>query len=79
MKSAKKLFEQLGYTYQESYFEERLDEINYSKSGIFTPQIVFNLNGKCVKVYRKGDKTSWFDVKILQAINQQIKELGWNK
>lgn len=79
MKSAKELFEQLGYTYQESYFEERLDVINYSKSGNYAPQILFNLNCKCVKVYRKGDKTSWFDVKILQAINKQIKELGWNK
>ena len=77
MKSARNLFEELGYTYQESYFEERLDAINYFKSGNYAPQIVFNLNCKCVKVYRKEDKTSWFDVKILQAINQQINELGW--
>ena len=77
MKSARELFEELGYTYQESYFEERLDVINYSKSGNYTPQIIFNLEGKFVKVYRKGNKSSWFDVKLLQAINQQISELGW--
>ena len=78
MKSARELFEELGYTYQESYFEEKLDEINYSKSGDYVPQILFNLNGKCVKVYRKGNKASWFDVNVLQAINQQVNELGWN-
>lgn len=78
MKSAKELFGELGYTYQESYFEERLDVINYSKSGNYAPQIIFNLNGKCVMVYRKENKTSWFDVKILKAINQQVNELGWN-
>lgn len=61
----------------ESYFEEGLDVINYSKSENYAPQIMFNFNCKCVKVYRKEDKTSWFDVKILQAINQQINELGW--
>lgn len=77
MKSARELFEELGYTYQESYFEERLDVINYSKGGNYTSQIIFNLEGKCVNVYRKGNKASWFDVKILQAINQQINELGW--
>lgn len=77
MKSARELFRELGYTYQESYFEKRLDVINYSKSENYAPQIAFNLNGKCVKVYRKENKASWFDVKILQAINQQINELGW--
>ena len=56
MKSARELFEELGYTYQESYFEEKLDEINYSKSGDYAPQIIFNLNHKCIKVYRKERK-----------------------
>ena len=75
MKSARELFEKLGYTYQESYFEEKLDEINYSKSGDYAPQIIFNFNHKCVMVYRKENKASWFDVKILQAINKQVIEL----
>lgn len=79
MKSARELFKELGYTYQESHFEKRLDVINYSKSGIFTPQIVFKLDSKCVKIYIKENKASWFDVKILQAINKQVEELGWNK
>lgn len=76
-KTAKEMFEELGYTYQESYFEEELDEINYSKGGDYAPQIIFNLNHKCVKAYRKENKASWFDTKILQAINKQIEELQW--
>lgn len=79
--SAKEMFGELGYTYQESYFEEKLDEINYSKSGRWTPQVNFNLNHKCVTVYRIYEnikKTSAFNVKILQAINKQIEELGWS-
>lgn len=79
MKSARELFGELGYTYQESYFEEKLDEINYFKSGDYAPQIIFNFNHKCIMVYRKKNKASWFDVNVLQAINQQVNELGWNK
>ena len=71
-KSAREMFEELGYIYQESYFEERLDVINYSKSWNYAPQIIFNLNGKCIKVYRKEDKTSWFDVKILQKAKEDV-------
>lgn len=78
MKSAREMFEELGYTYQESYFEEELEDINYSKSGDYAPKIRFNLNHKCINVYIKDNKSSWFDVKVLQAINQQINELGWN-
>lgn len=77
--SAKEMFEDLGYTYQESYFEEKLDEINYSKNGDYAPQIKFNLNHKCAMIYRQENKASWFDVKILRAINKQVEELGWNE
>ncbi len=58
-------------------FEEKLDKINYSKNGDYVPQIIFSFDNKCIKVYRKENKASWFDVKILQAINQQVNELGW--
>ena len=81
MKSAKEMFEELGYTYQESYFEDKIDEINYAKDGRWTPQIHFSLNHKCVSVYRIDDigvqKSAHFSTNLLQAINQQCKELGW--
>lgn len=75
---AKEMFEELGYEYNECYFEETLEEIYYQKKGKYTPQIKFSLNHKCVTVYREGNKSSSFDIKILQAINKQVEELGWN-
>ena len=80
MKCAKEMFENLGYTYQEAYFEDELDEINYSKDGRWASQVNFNLNHKCVTVYRIYEdiqKPSAFDIKILQAINKQVEELRW--
>lgn len=78
--SAKEMFEKLGYTYQESYFNQELDEIKYSKDEKWTPQIHFSLNNKCISVYREDEnerKPSWFTVDLLEAINKQIEELGW--
>ena len=77
--SARKMFEELGYEYNECYFEGQLDEITYSKSGRWTPQIMFNLNHNVVKVYRQENKSSSFDMKLLKAINKQCEELGWNR
>lgn len=77
--NAKEMFEELGYTYQESYFNYDLDEIIYHKKGKFTPQIKFSLNHKIIYVYRDEIKASSFDIKILKAINKQVEELGWNK
>lgn len=78
MKTAKEMFEALGFEYTECYFEEELDDIYYQKEGKYTPQIQFSLNHKIVKVYREGNKSSSFDMKIYKAINKQIEELGWN-
>lgn len=81
MKSAKEMFEELGYTYQESYFDEKLDEINYVKKGRWTRQIHFSLSYRCVSVYRIDDndirKPAYFSTNLVQAIIQQCKELGW--
>jgi len=77
--SAKEMFEELGYEYNECYFEEKLDEIIYSKRGRWTPQIMFSLNHNVAKVFRQDNKSSSFDIKLLKAINKQIEELGWNE
>lgn len=77
--TAKEMFEELGYEYDECYFEDTLDEIYYQKKGEYTPQIKFSLNHKVVRVYREGNKSSSFDIKLLRAINKQIEELGWNE
>lgn len=78
--NAKEMFENLGYTYQEAYFEDELDEINYSKNGRWALQIIFSLNHKSIMVCRKYEGKSRpiaISVEILQAINKQIEELGW--
>lgn len=77
--NARKMFEELGYRYNECYFEGQLDEITYSKNGRWTPQIMFNLNHNVVKVYIQENKSSSFDMKLLKAINKQCEELGWNR
>ena len=79
-KSAKEMFKELGYKYEELFFEEKLDEIYYLKSGRWTSQVKFSLNHKCVTVYRENEKEvkqSSFDIKLLSAINKQVEELGW--
>lgn len=64
MKSAKEMFEELGYIYYKSnkriFYE--ISEINYF---IFSPD-------KNITVGDYG-----IDVATLEAINQQCKELGW--
>ena len=76
--TAKEMFEKLGYEYSECWFCEELEEIYYQKNGIYTPQIKFSLNRKTISVYRFENKASSFDMKLLQAINKQVEELGWN-
>lgn len=61
---AKKMFEELGYTYHESnnMILYEISEINYF---LFSPD----------KEIMVGDYA--IDVATLKAINQQCKELGW--
>lgn len=79
--SAKEMFKKLGYTYQESYFEQELDEIRYIRVNKFASCIIFNLNHKCFKTFRYDDKdkSAWCDIDMFKAINKQVEELGWNK
>nr|DAL36641.1 MAG TPA_asm: hypothetical protein [Bacteriophage sp.] len=64
MKSAKEMFEELGYIYYKSNKRilYEISEINYF---IFSPD-------KNITVGDYG-----IDVATLEAINQQCKELGW--
>ena len=80
MKSARELFEELGYKYSEdNYF------ISYIGSENIAPvqyQIVFSKEYKSIELMPTiNGKEHYFtrvDMKLLQAINQQINELGWN-
>ena len=73
MKTAKEMFEELGYEYEESYDGTLIDY--YKKYNNLNLEILFNKDEKnfCFTYVTK------IDFKLLQAINQQIKELGWNE
>ena len=73
MKTAKKMFEKLGYEYEESF--DGTSIYYYKKYNNLNLEIVFNKDEKnyCFTYAVK------IDFKLLQAINQQVKELGWNE
>ena len=71
--SAKQMFEKLGYTYKYlnnshriEYFLDKDEEF----SRVFT-KIVF------YKRIKKIETNGYLSLEELQAINQQVKELGW--
>ena len=73
--TAKKMFEELGYTYRDyKFMDEYYQEINFEED-----------KRKSIEFY-KTDKTLWLtydydlikiDLKTFSAIYQQVKELGW--
>ena len=80
--SAKEMFEKLGYEQENWCFEDEntIDEIIYTRKDRFASNVTFRISNKCVKVHRKKERISaWCDMRLLQAINKQVEELGWNK
>ena len=83
--TAKEMFEKLGYTYQyiNNYKDNCEDVILYihEKSGVI---IQFNLISHVVvyqidNKFKEYKKIGLFITKeLIQAINKQIEELGWN-
>ena len=80
--SAKEMFEKLDFK-----FEEQTDTyIAYGNRGSFEDCFVcFELNWKYIKCFynKKYENSDSFPLEVtnelLQAINKQIEELGWNK
>ena len=76
MKTAKEMFEELGYkeTENDIYFLKyyKTCKLQHDK------EITFHKLDKTFTVKDdNGIKYRWVNLKELQAINQQIKELGW--
>lgn len=80
-KSAKEMFEELGYNemYQNKhymfYVKDLVDTPEYERDSI---HLEFNFDTKTFnKTY--GDDNSVYEITLeeLQAINKQIEELGW--
>lgn len=74
MKSAKEMFEELGYKFFKGfcYIEYTKEEpINRYQRDSY--QIRFNDNDKQISIYQN------IDMQELKAINKQVEELHWNK
>lgn len=81
--SAKEMFEKLGYDIDE---ENNLEKLYKMKWEITSSYFVdFDKTKKTVECFTTSDspfvpcESFKIDMDLLQAINQQISELGWNK
>ena len=89
LKSAREMFEELGYRLISGDDKELINyRINLDTNSFM--QVVFNNESKSFwcghtrNTYfdgylRKDNNFISIDAKLLQAINKQIEELGWNK
>lgn len=76
MSTAKKMFEKLGYEFEEEYTSDGVNETYRYTRCFRVDSIIFDLNGKNIIVSKIFHTIS---LNELQAIIQQCKELGWNK
>ena len=82
MKSAKEMFEELGYK-DISYNYPNKDYIAYQNDKTVIYTIIFVKEHKCVEIMpilnygeRKPVHFTRLDMKLLQAINKQVEEIG---
>ena len=85
--SAKEMFEKMGWSYEYvkgDCSEDTIQCKDLTRTMLLTcqndlknvlPNIQFNLISKCIVVY----DLMFINMNILNAINKQIEELGWNK
>ena len=76
MKTAKEMFEKLGYKYKNyagyiSYEKELKNGDCYF--------ISFDYTDKTITKHQVSDRYLPIEIKELKAINQQVKELGWDE
>nr|DAQ16390.1 MAG TPA: hypothetical protein [Caudoviricetes sp.] len=79
MKSARELFEELGYEY---YEDDGFNCYKKEKRRLIEPDyILFDRLEREVFMSNSSKNSNGviLDMKLLQAINKQVEELGWNK
>ncbi len=79
MSKADEMFEELGLKKTEIYYNSNIDTIRYSREGKYSSNVEFKYPGKMVVVFYGENKAGNFDMFMLQAINEKVKELGWNE
>ena len=83
MKSAKEMFEELGYEIDEENEKEILYKKEWIEMGMETTYWVsFDLRFKLIDYFMVYENTNMstshsIDTDLLQAINKQVEELGW--
>lgn len=73
MSKADEMFEKLGYTVSNGKWEERLNTTTNTVVDNGYIQIIF-YNNKTMDI----DADDILNMQELQAINEKVKELGWN-
>ena len=80
MSKADEMFKELGYEKQEIYYNSDIDTIKYLRPGKYSSNVELKFNGKTVVVYfGENNSAGNITMDILQAINEKVKELGWNE
>ena len=78
--SADEMFEKLGYKKELCYCNSDVDSINYIRDKKYSSNVTFYYGGRTVRVhYGEKEKDGHITMDILQAINEKVKELGWNE
>ena len=77
--TAKELFEEYGLNYEEVKHHGKIEQIIYSNGYKYSPIVIFTISNYSFKVCYDIDSASNIDTDLLQAINKQVEELGWNK
>ena len=79
MSEADKMFKKLKFEKEDkldSFGQHKWGETFYNKNNL--AEITFDIEDKEICVYcRETDEAVYFDIKLLQAINEKVKELGW--
>lgn len=80
MKTAKEMFEELGYVKTDLLYGK---SINYENKKYETAISFFdNDKGRMIHIYAIGNTyqdSGFIGIKELQAINKMVSELGWNE
>lgn len=74
MKTAKEMFEELGYEFEKEYTSDGVNDTYIYNKCSRSDSIIFALNGKNIIINKIFHTIS---LNELQAIIQQINELGW--
>lgn len=76
MSKVDKMFKELGY----EVIENSNTTLNYEKEGLYMDkEIIFELLDKSISTGYGTGECCHITMQELQAINEKVKELGWNE